>query len=235
MGGTFKIYPKRLNYGLLLSLLINGLILLIPVSMVVKESFKEIELFVMAEEKPVMVKQRIIKQETKRIEEKPIVQEHKEVRHEEKPDINVIESAVITNKPEAIALPEPEPSLPSKTQVSQETQVITEAKAPSPSVTEPLKDMKFGQEGAPSFLKREMPIYPMLARRLGKEGKVVLRLTIDEKGNLLNVEVIEEAGYGFTEAAIEAVKKSTFTPAMKNGKPIASRALLPIRFTLRRD
>jgi protein TonB len=94
---------------------------------------------------------------------------------------------------------------------------------------------RFGASVAPAFLHREMPVYPMMARKLGREGKVVLKLAIDEKGNLLNVEVITTAGYGFTEAAVEAVKKSTFLPAKKDGKPIASRALLPIRFRLERD
>lgn len=77
-----------------------------------------------------------------------------------------------------------------------------------------------------------MPVNPMMARRLGQEGKVVLKLTIGEKGMLREIEVVEKAGYRFTEAAVEAVKKSTFLPAKKDGKPIASRALLPITFQL---
>jgi protein TonB len=98
-----------------------------------------------------------------------------------------------------------------------------------------LMETRFGASVAPAFLHREMPVYPMMARKLGREGKVVLKLAIDEKGNLLNVEVIDKAGYGFTEAAVEAVKKSTFLPAKKDGRPIASRALLPIKFQLERD
>jgi len=98
-----------------------------------------------------------------------------------------------------------------------------------------LIETRFGASVAPAFLHREMPVYPMMARKLGREGKVVLKLTIDENGNLSDVEVIDKAGYGFTEAAVEAVKKSTFLPAKKDGKPIASRALLPIRFRLERS
>ncbi len=96
-------------------------------------------------------------------------------------------------------------------------------------------DTEFGAAFAPSFLHREMPVYPPFARKLGKEGRVLLRLTIDERGDLVNIEVIERAGYGFVEAAIDAVKKSTFLPAKKDGKAVASRALLPVRFVLRRD
>jgi protein TonB len=96
-------------------------------------------------------------------------------------------------------------------------------------------ETRFGASVAPAFLHREMPTYPMMARRLGREGKVMLKLTIDEQGNLLDVKVIDKAGYGFTEAAVEAVKKSTFLPAKKDGKRIASRALLPIRFQLEKN
>jgi protein TonB len=98
-----------------------------------------------------------------------------------------------------------------------------------------LMETRFGASVAPAFLHRETPVYPMMARKLGREGEVLLKLTIDEKGNLLNVEVMDKAGYGFTEAAVEAVKKSTFLPAKKDGKPITSRALLPIRFRLERN
>jgi protein TonB len=72
-----------------------------------------------------------------------------------------------------------------------------------------------------------------LARRFGKEGKVVLRLLIDRNGKLQNVEVIEPSGFGFTESAIEAIKKSTFSPAYRNGEKIASKAILPVRFNLK--
>lgn len=94
-------------------------------------------------------------------------------------------------------------------------------------------DAEFGSTYGPKFLYREIPVYPPIARRLGKEGRVVLRLTLNEKGELINVEVIEGAPYGFTESAVEAVKKSKFSPATKNGKPVACRAILPVRFVLK--
>ncbi|MFN3921517.1 MAG: energy transducer TonB [Caldimicrobium sp.] len=98
-----------------------------------------------------------------------------------------------------------------------------------------LENVIFGSEHAPRFLHKEFPKYPFIARRLGKEGKVVLRLTIDEKGKLTEIEVLEGAGYGFTEAAIEAVKKSTFLPAYINGTPVKAKAILTINFVLRKE
>lgn len=102
----------------------------------------------------------------------------------------------------------------------------TEGNTVSPAET------RFGDRGAPAFVYQEIPVYPALARRLGMEGRVLLKLLIDADGKLLNVEVIESAGYGFTEASIEAVKKSTYAPGVRDGVKVATLALLPVRFRL---
>lgn len=99
---------------------------------------------------------------------------------------------------------------------------------PSKSVAE----ARFGDRGAPTFLYQEIPAYPTLARRLGKEGRVLLKLLIDADGKVVNVEVVEAAGYGFTEASVAAVKKSTYAPGYRDGVKVATRALLPVRFHL---
>ena len=93
-------------------------------------------------------------------------------------------------------------------------------------------ESRFGSVDGPSFLKMVKPKYPSLARRLGKEGKVILRLFIDEHGGLINVEIVKSAGHGFDEAAVDAIKASTFNPAKVKGMPAACKAILPIRFKL---
>jgi TonB family protein len=90
----------------------------------------------------------------------------------------------------------------------------------------------FGRPDGPQFLHREIPEYPFTARRLHKEGRVVLMVFIDEKGKLLKVEVVKASDQEFAESAVEAVKRSTFLPARKKGVPVAARAVLPIRFAL---
>jgi len=93
-------------------------------------------------------------------------------------------------------------------------------------------ETRFGDVDAPQFIHRELPIYPKMARRMEKEGKVILRLLIDRTGKVLNIDVIERGAYGFTEAAITAIKKSSFAPARWKGENVASRAILSIRFNL---
>ena len=87
----------------------------------------------------------------------------------------------------------------------------------------------------PSFLHKVVPCYPALAKRLEKEGTVLLRVTIDEQGRPLEIVVLKKAGFGFDEEAVKAVKDSSFVPAKRDGKPLACRALLPIRFVLKQS
>jgi protein TonB len=94
-------------------------------------------------------------------------------------------------------------------------------------------DVAFGSSDGPNFLRKALPSYPTLAKRLEKEGTVLLRVTIDEQGRPVEVEVLKKAGFGFDEEAVKAVKCSTFVPAKRNGKPLTCKALLPIRFVLK--
>lgn len=92
--------------------------------------------------------------------------------------------------------------------------------------------MTLGEVGSPRFIHRELPAYPFMARRLGKEGKVVLRLVLDAEGWLQSVETVDANGFGFAEAAISAIRKSTFAPAVRNGRAVSSQVLVPVRFVL---
>lgn len=93
-------------------------------------------------------------------------------------------------------------------------------------------EIPFGTADGPKFHQQIRPAYPSLARRRGKTGTVLLRLSISETGQLTKVEVLEDPGSGFSEAAVEAVRASSFTPARHNGRPVAVKAILPVRFTL---
>lgn len=204
------------QHGLFFSILIHVLILLIPLSAIVRQHIQDVELLVTLEDAH-MRREPVKKQrETKIVKERATPAEVP-VSQEKKEEIAEPVKEVVQNTDEA----------PAEKKLFLTVRTDTAEDFSSPIDTE------FGAAVAPSFLHREMPVYPVFARKLGKEGKVLLRITIDERGNLLNIEVVEKAGYGFVEAAIDAVKMSTFLPAKKNGKPVASRALLPVRFTLR--
>ena len=74
--------------------------------------------------------------------------------------------------------------------------------------------------------------YPKMAMKQGIEGVVYLELFIDERGNIRRINVLKDPGYGFAEAAIEALDGVTCKPALVNNKPVAVRFRYPVRFVL---
>lgn len=91
----------------------------------------------------------------------------------------------------------------------------------------------FGAPGGPGIVRMAKPRYPDEAKRLGKEGIVVMKLSLDETGAVYDVEILQGAGFGMDEASREAVMLSRFRPASVQGRPVASQAILPIHFKLR--
>jgi TonB family protein len=74
--------------------------------------------------------------------------------------------------------------------------------------------------------------YPESARIGGFEGRVVVKITIDERGNVVKQEVVNSVGGGLDEAAMYALSRTRFTPAVLNGEPIAISFFMPIVFRL---
>jgi protein TonB len=77
------------------------------------------------------------------------------------------------------------------------------------------------------------PSYPPLSRRLGEEGKLVLRVELDESGYVSTASVVESSSYKrLDEAALTAVKTWRCNPSLRNGQPVRAVALQPFNFVL---
>jgi protein TonB len=76
--------------------------------------------------------------------------------------------------------------------------------------------------------------YPRLARRNGLEGVVILKLTIDEDGTLLSVEVEQSSGHGVLDrAAMEALRELEALPRPPRALGWKRKQLrVPVRYNL---
>lgn len=82
-------------------------------------------------------------------------------------------------------------------------------------------------------LDHPSPEYPAEARRMGLEGCVVLRVLVSETGRPEEIGVRSSSGHAILdEAALEAVRRWTFTPARSGSAPLPSRVDIPFRFEL---
>jgi protein TonB len=85
-------------------------------------------------------------------------------------------------------------------------------------------------------LARVEPEYPPAAFRAGEEGTVLLRVDVDANGKPANVGVVRRSGSrDLDRAAEQAVMKWTFTPAIKDGKAVASSVEIPVDFRMDRQ
>ena len=83
----------------------------------------------------------------------------------------------------------------------------------------------------PQVITQVPPEYPELARQSELEGVVVVRIGINEFGDVVEAQVIQSVP-GLDDAAIEAVYKWKFKPAKQRDVPVPVRIVVPIRFTL---
>ncbi len=79
----------------------------------------------------------------------------------------------------------------------------------------------------PSPLETPPAIYPRAETRT---ADVVTQVTVSPSGQVSSAEVVESAGAAFDEAALEAVKRWTFRPALRAGEPVSARVKVPFRF-----
>lgn len=154
-------------------------------------------------------------------------------------------------KPKPVSKPVPQPVLaekliPDKSKPAIEpTKMIEESEEPvAPDFPVP-KDAEFSDEALPvptpifqltslpRMIHRQTPVYPPSMKQQGKEATVKLEVLLDIKGKIRKVTVKKSGGEEFDQAAIEAIKNSTFMPANIEGKPVAVLMKIPVKFRLR--
>jgi len=84
-----------------------------------------------------------------------------------------------------------------------------------------------------AYLNNPAPVYPKMSRRLGEQGRVMLKVLVSENGIAEQVQLDTSSGYEkLDQAAIDAVKKWSFVPAKKSNQAISAYVLVPVKFSL---
>lgn len=105
------------------------------------------------------------------------------------------------------------------------------AAPPAPTAPAPVIGPRFDAD----YLDNPAPAYPPLSRRLGEEGRVLLRVYVLADGSVGQVVVRESSGHErLDRAAADTVRRWRFVPARQADEPIPAWVLVPISFSLRR-
>jgi protein TonB len=146
-------------------------------------------------------------------------------------------------KPEPVAKPKPverraQPTPEVVTPIAPaETPVPTEvSKAPPQPVTASpsLPDREPDYQAA--YLNNPVPAYPMVARRMGWQGRVVLNVEVLASGLPGQVKLHQSSGHDVLDnAALQAVRGWRFVAARHGGQVVSKWFLVPIPFILKED
>lgn len=142
---------------------------------------------------------------------------------EHKPQPEVVQS---TPTPPVVA---PEPVKVAEQVTQPEPPKAEVVEKPLPPKEEPIIEPKFGA----AYLKNPPPDYPTLSRRVGEQGRVLLRVFVAEDGTPQAVQLENGSGYSrLDQAAMDAVKKWRFIPARRGNQAISAYVLVPLKFSL---
>jgi TonB family protein len=72
--------------------------------------------------------------------------------------------------------------------------------------------------------------YPAALQAAGREGIVEVAIVVRPDGTMGDVELVSSSGPGFDSATVAAVRVLRFTPASLDGRPVAVRVNLPVRW-----
>ena len=82
----------------------------------------------------------------------------------------------------------------------------------------------------PTVLRSAEAVYPGGEIGSGKDVLVVLAVTVDPQGHVVDTNVIESGGLDFDRAAIDAARLYTFSPARRGERAIAAKIRVPFHF-----
>lgn len=83
-------------------------------------------------------------------------------------------------------------------------------------------------------LRRVSPLYPLIAKKSGWEGTVLVRVTVEKNGRASQVDVSRSSGHNvLDDAALKAIRRWTFRPARDGNIPIRSVVVIPLKFSLK--
>lgn len=109
---------------------------------------------------------------------------------------------------------------------------VATAPTPAPAPTEPPAPTppRFDAD----YLDNPKPPYPNVSRRLGEQGRVLLRVQVAADGSAQNVQLQTSSGYPrLDDIALDTVKRWKFIPARRGDEAVAATVLVPIVFSLK--
>ena len=133
--------------------------------------------------------------------------------------------------------PVPQPTAPAPVEAPPSQQAISIAPRPAVpvAVTEPAPAIPAPPKtvSGVEYIQAPQADYPLISRKMREEGRVILRVLVNEKGLPEKVEIQKSSGSErLDEAGRRAVMRALFKPHVEDGKALSVYTTVPIKFEL---
>ena len=89
------------------------------------------------------------------------------------------------------------------------------------------------KKAIPIYRRNKQPPYPVMAKRRGYEGKILLSVLVNTEGMVSELRIKQSSGHlSLDRVAFKAVKTWLFVPATEGGRPVPMWVDVPIEFKL---
>lgn len=166
-------------------------------------------------------------------------------------DAALLPAVTVEPPPEGTPLPAPQPPerAPGETPAEGESGVFVLPDAPpeppravagepppmapaDPGAALPETGAVAAVDSEPVPIHRPPPRYPSRALRRGASGEVVVRALVGVDGQPRQVEIARSSSHrALDQAAVQAVRRWRFQPAMRDGQPVAQTVHIPFDFS----
>lgn len=134
--------------------------------------------------------------------------------------------------PVAVVDPTPAPQAPSAVVEAPATPLPPMAAPVAATPTPAATRVELPSSNA-EYLQNPKPVYPALSKRLGEQGKVVLRVLIGVDGAAQQAEIRQSSGYErLDQAALATVQRWRYVPGKRGGVPEVMWFNVPLNFIL---
>ncbi|MCB0280471.1 MAG: energy transducer TonB [Calditrichaeota bacterium] len=106
------------------------------------------------------------------------------------------------------------------------------ANVPREIADEPIAETTAGLSRLPELIHKEQIIYPQLAVINGIEGTVHVGFVLSKAGVPEDIKIVKTSNFLLNEAALAAVEKYRYTPALQRMLPVRLRMIIPVKFKL---
>ena len=88
-------------------------------------------------------------------------------------------------------------------------------------------------EATPLYRRNPVPEYPLIARKRGYQGTVVLEVLVNREGKVTELTLSASSGYSvLDQAALASVKTWLFDPGTRGEENVDMWVKVPVRFQL---